>query len=68
MGFKIVNALLINLFMLRVFSVAAILKCETKEEEIKQTKRVNLIKLVYLPAYFLLQVAIFSTDIWLFSS
>ena len=35
MGFKIVNSLLINMFMLRVFAVAAILKCETKEEEIK---------------------------------
>ena len=34
----IFNAVLINIFMLRVFAVAAILKCESKEEELKTEK------------------------------
>ena len=34
----ILNAVLINIFMLRVFAVAAILKCESKEEELKAEK------------------------------
>ena len=64
---EIVNSLLINVFMLRVFHVAAILKCETKQEEIVTEHRINIVRIIYLPMYFVLQCAIFGTNLWLFS-
>ena len=53
-GISIFNTLLINVFMLRIFHVAAILKCETKAEEVNTEQRINIIRIVYLPMYFIL--------------
>ena len=64
----IFNALLINVFMLRVFHVAAILKCETKNEEVTTEQRINIIRIIYLPMYFVLQCAIFTVELWLYSN
>ena len=64
----IFNSLLINVFMLRVFHVAAVLKCQTKREEIVAEKRIKIIRLIYLPTFFILSCAIYSADVWLFSS
>ena len=63
----IVNALLINVFMLRVSYIAAILKCETKEEELRTDRRIAIIKIVYLPSYFILRVLILLTQYAVFS-
>ena len=56
------------MFMLRVFHVATILKCETKREEIDTEHRINFIRIIYLPMYFILQCSIFATNLWLFSN
>ena len=64
----ICNALLINLFMLRVFHVAAILKCETKEEEVQTEKWINYIRFAYLPSYFIIKVLIFLTELAIFTN
>ena len=47
------NYLLINMFLLRVFQVAAILKCESREEEIRTERNLKLLKLFYAPTYCL---------------
>ena len=64
----ICNAVLINIFMLRVAYVAAILKCQTKEEELKTEIRINIIRSFFLPAYFVLRCCIFVTEYAIFSS
>lgn len=64
----ICNSLLINLFMLRVFHVAAILKCESKEEEIRTEKLINIIRLIYIPSYFVIKILIFLTELAIFTS
>ena len=54
--------------MLRVFHVAAILKCETKEEEVETEKWINIIRFVYLPSYFMIKVLIFLTELAIFTN
>ena len=64
----ICNSLLINLFMLRVFHVAAILKCESKEEEIRTEKLINIIRFIYIPSYFVIKILIFLTELAIFTN
>ena len=56
----IFNSMCINVFLLRVFKVAAILKCESRQEEIKTDKNISLFIKIYCPAYFFCQVGIYS--------
>ena len=55
------------MFLLRVLQVAAILKSESKDEEVKAEQSINMLKILYLPTYFITQCAIYGTQIYLFS-
>ena len=41
------------MFLLRVFKVAAILKCESRQEEMRTEKNLKLLRMFYCPAYCL---------------
>ena len=56
---QLLNGLFINVFLLRVLFVAAMLKSESREEEVKAQRNINLLKIVYLPAYAIIQCTIY---------
>ena len=53
---EIINAMLINFFMLRILLVAYLLRCSTKEQEAWTENCYHCICAVYLPLYFVLDV------------
>jgi hypothetical protein len=65
---SVATGLIINTFMLRNMSVAAILRAETLEEEIHVRRRLKVLTAFYLPTYFCFQITIYSCEISIFNS
>lgn len=62
------NEALVNYFLLRIFSVAAILRCKSIEEEYRSKVWVNRVNRYYFPTYLILKLSVYCTDLYLWSS
>ena len=61
------NGILINIFMLKVLGVAAILRCESKEEEERTARRHSVMVKIYIPIYLTSQAVVYCCQLWIFS-
>ena len=50
----VINLTIVNYFQLKVAGIAAIQKCETREQEIESITYHKWIKIIYLPIYIIL--------------
>ena len=62
------NEALVNYFLLRIFSVAAILRCKSIEEEYRSKVWVNRVNRYYFPTYLILKLAVYCSSLYLWSS
>ena len=63
----IFNGILVNIVMLKVLGVAAVLRCESLQQEEVIVKRHNKLVKLYIPFYLIAQALVYGCQLWIFS-